>query len=966
MDHGQTPPNDSKKWGLLSGLGSENPPLQTRTQWRKKRGGELEHAEVLLTNACSVNNKWGELAAITENTDIVAVTETWLTRGYSCAALRPPQFVEFRTDRPDGRMGGGSLLLVANKYETIEVGTLATPNVQATACILMIGGRKIAVVCVYRSPSASPEEGMELIEYLKALTNEERVLFLGDFNAPEIDWTAWEAPNGTCGEHLIWLLEDKGLVQHVTENTRFREGQNPSTLDLIISKTTPEVEGVSYGPPLGSSDHATLSFKLRLQLPQPPHKTRRSLRQINPQRLIADALEMEWSSEGGIEDKWGTIKSNFTTLMDRHAPLKRVRRRGCPPWWRSRAEKAQRRKAAAWRRYRESRGHTRYLQYKRARAQANKVQQHCRERYERRLAKGAKTNPKAYYNYVQSKASLRIEVGAVKNEQGRIAENPQEKAEVLLKAFQGFHQGDDGHDPRHIARPEIANEMEPIRTTVGEVRKRIQQLQLGKAPGPDGIHPEFIKHLAEIVAQPMVALFNQSLVEGCLPAEWKVAKVAPIHKGGDRGSTTNYRPVSLTAISLKILERVIRDKLVEHLTSNGLLSAAQHGFRKRKSCTTNLLCFLDEITESLDRGEQVEVCYLDFRKAFDLVNHRLLLLKLETYGVEPGLLRWIRAFLCGRRFYVEVGGERSTEAGVHSGVPQGSVLGPILFLIYINDLGNSLTSSYYMFADDVKVVGKVHGGDIQGDLDKVYQWSKEWALPLNVDKCMRLVAEEGTEHRRWLGEGVNRTELERKTEVRDLGVIMREDFKPEGQCVAAANKARSALHQLRRAVTSRDPEVLLPLYKVYVRPHLEYAVQAWRPSLRREVKLLERVQRQFTRMFQRLRELPYEERLRRLQLFSLERRRQRGDLIEAFRQVKGLSQIEGGGLLQRSTNPNLRGHSLKLSKPRARTRLRAQFFSHRVINGWNKLPEEVVTSTTVGAFKRKLDEVWEHIFPDLV
>ena len=920
----------------------------------------------MLTNACSLNNKWGELTAVAGRADIIAVTETWLTPGFNIASLHPTHFTDYRTDRADGRSGGGALLLISKDYETIETDKLDTPNIQAAACILKESGKRMAVTCVYRSPSATSEEDSELLEYVANLTKEDRVLIMGDFNTPEIDWTSATAPDGRFGNNLLRLLADKVLVQHIMENTRYRDGQTPSTLDLAITKSEHDVERIEFGTPLGNSDHIMLSFRVRLRMPQPPHKVRRSLKQINLQRLTTDALAMAWNSNGGVEHKWDLVRGNLLSLLDLHAPFRRMRRRGCPPWWTSGARRAHRLKTAAWSRYKASRGHTRYLQYQRARENARKVQLRCRSAYEKRLAKGAKGNPKAFYNYVQAKASLRVNVGAVTDGRGRTANNAREKADILLRAFEGFHAADLGRTPRSLPKREIVREMETVTVTVHDVRQQMKQLQMGKAPGPDGIHPEILKPLAEVIAEPLAGLFNQSLEDGSLPAEWKLAQVVPIHKGGDRGTTANYRPVSLTSIVLKVFERILRDKLVEHLTVNGLLSAAQHGFRKRKSCTTNLLCFLDEITERIDRGERVEVCYLDFRKAFDLVNHRMLLLKLESYGVEASLLRWIRAFLCDRRFYVEVEGQRSLIAGVTSGVPQGSVLGPLLFLVYINDLATNLRCSYYMFADDVKVVGGVEGEEVQEDLDEIFQWSVDWELPLNVDKCMRLVTGDGEAPPRWMGTVGNRKEIERRTEVKDLGVQMGKGFDPRPQCTSAANKARSALHQLRRAISSRDPEVLLPLYKAYVRPHLEYAVQVWNPYLRREITLLEKVQRQFTRMFPTLRELQYEERLRRLKLFSLERRRKRGDLIEVFRQLKGFSQIEGTGLFQRNNNPNLRGHSLKLAKPRAKTRRRAQYFSHRIIEGWNKLPEEVVLSNTVGEFKQKLDGVWERIFPNLI
>lgn len=320
----------------------------------------------------------------------------------------------------------------------------------------------------------------------------------------------------------------------------------------------------------------------------------------------------------------------------------------------------------------------------------------------------------------------------------------------------------------------------------------------------------------------------------------------------------------------------------------------------------------------------------------------------------------------GRTYYVEVEGCRSHTGTSSSGVPQGSVLGPLLFLVYINDLVTSLRCPYYMFADDVKVVGNPTSEMIQEDLDTIHKWTVEWDMPLNLRKCVRLIASHIEAPLRHMGTEEDRVALTNVEVAKDLGIQVTADFKPGKQCAAAANKARWALHQLRRTVASRIPEVLLPLYKAYVRPHLEYAVQAWNPIMQRDIKLLQRIQRSFTRMIPSIRSLPYEDRLRQLNLFSLVRRRQRGDLIEVFKILKGFSDIDGVRLFQPPASANLRGHALKLAKPRARTRTRASFFSHRVIDGWNRLPAEVVESLTVKEFKRKLDECWDRIFPDMV
>ena len=673
---------------------------------------------------------------------------------------------------------------------------------------------------------------------------------------------------------------------------------------------------------------------------------------------------MVWSLQGGtVEDKWRRIKGNLTHLMEAHVPLQRIRRRGRPPWWKSRAQKAQREKARAWARYRATGGHARLLQYKRARTRAKKIQQDCRRQYEERLAARAKENPKAFFNYAQSKARLRRAVGNVRMDSGGLAVSPAEKASVLANWFEKVHRRDDGQSQPEVNPGEINRPMPEIEITGEEVAERLGNLVVGKAPGPDGLHPEVIKPLAAVLSGPVAELFNQCLREGRLPGDWKRSQVVPIHKGGSAEEPANYRPVSLTSIILKALERIVRDRMAVHLTGNNLLSPAQHGFRKNKSCLTNLLSFLDEVTERMDRGEEVEVCYLDFQKAFDSVCHRLLLKKLEAYGIEVGVRNWIQEFLDGRTFYVEVEGSRSGLKGSVSGVPQGSVLGPLLFLLYINDLVATLKSPCFMFADDVKVVGEPGTQDIQGDLDTIVRWTKEWDLPLNLAKCTRLVCarESGGERRLGDQEGA---EIARVEKVKDLGICVTQDLKPRKQCEAAAKRARWALYELRRAVKSRSPMVLLPLYKAYVRPHLEYAVQAWSPSRVGDTKLLERVQRCFTRMFPRMRGLEYGERLNQLNLFSLVRRRKRGDLIETFKQMKGFSD-PGKALFKRAETVDLRGHMLKLAKPRARTRIRAEFYSHRVVNDWNKLPEEVVEAATVAQFKRRLDDCWETIFPEV-
>ncbi|MES9976167.1 MAG: reverse transcriptase family protein [Candidatus Thiodiazotropha sp.] len=628
-------------------------------------------------------------------------------------------------------------------------------------------------------------------------------------------------------------------------------------------------------------------------------------------------------------------------------------------------EKAIRKKRRLWARFRTFGGHKKYMDYLAARRKADDKRKAARRGYEERLAVRAKTNPKAYYNYIQSKSSLRGAVGDIVNDAGEPAADDQEKADRLVSFFESVHRQDSGHSSQLTScESNHTPAMQDIRITVDETLKYLLKTNINKAAGPDGVHPAIIKPVAPVIAPHVARLFQESLTEGVLPNDWKMASVTPIHKGGRKEDANNYRPVSLTPVLLKTMERIVRDKMVEHVVKYNIISARQHGFMRRRGCQSNLLCFLNEITGRLDKGEEVEVCYFDFKKAFDSVNQRLLMIKLKGIGVPPTLLAWTNDFLCHRKFCVKVGDKESRLAVPTSGVPQGSVLGPLLFLIFVNDLVKSLVSPGYMFADDLKIIGNPSANQVQEDLDRVYRWTIEWDLPLNCTKCKRLGTYASTGPSRTLGSGDLVMDIPDTDVMKDLGVTMTRDFQPRMQCENAVRKTNGALYQLGRAVKSRRPEVMVPLYKIFVRPHLEYCVQAWGPYLKKDIASLERPQRRFTRWFRELRHLPYEQRLEKLNLFSMARRRRRGDLIETFKILKGFTDIPKDALLELAPPSSLRGHELKLVKPRSKKNARAKFFSHRVVTDWNSLPQEAIQVQSVDAFKHKLDACWEEIFPD--
>ena len=794
-------------------------------------------------------------------------------------------------------------------------------------------------------------------------------VFVGDFNCSDIDWK--NSTSGSRGSFLLHAANDNFYSQHVDFATLTSAGTRP---DLVFSSDANLVLDVQSIGALGTSDHTMLLVTID---GASRHTSSTELipdwKKADMDGLQRELAEMDWDAKFaglGCEESWCVFKSALDDLQSKYVPLKRRRISNRPVWMNTSILRSVRKKRRMWKAYTATQEYQDYLAYKNFEKQVQKTVRQAKRRYERKLAKEAKTNPKQFYSYLKSKTSNKESVGPLKSDGGDVVTDDATMAGMLNSFFSSVFTEE---DLEHMPTPDVLyhgdSPLLDADTAPEKVKKKIDAMRANAAPGPDKQCPRLLKPVSAHICTPLSTIFRKSLDEGVVPADWRSANVTPVFKKGSKASVGNYRPVSLTSVLCKVMEGLLKDVLMKHLLQNNILNASQHGFMQKKSCLTNLVEYLDVLTKLVDEGHSVDVVYLDFSKAFDKVPHARLIAKLAACGVGGKLLEWIRAWLSDRQQRVVLNGHASDWLPVLSGVPQGSVLGPLLFLVYINDLDKALNltkSSIFKFADDTKVLRVVNNEEdrdsFQDDIDSLFAWSQEWQMLFNADKCK--VIHFGRRNLRFSytmdGYAPAGTVLEETAKEKDVGVMVHESLKPSTQVAKAAAKANQVLGQMARAVTLRDKVTWPRLYKIYVRPHLEYAVQSWSPWTQADKEVLEKVQERALRYMSGCEGSTYEARLAAANLTTLEARRERGDMIQVWKYLHHKQDVDPALLFTRKEEVAVRltrlsADEFSLADKAASHDERRHFFTVRVVRMWNSLPAELKRAGSINAFKNNYD-----------
>ena len=809
-------------------------------------------------NVRSLKNKLGSLRALSpvlQKYDIIALTETWLKPHVSDSELQHgfDGHVWFRHDRAGDVMGGGVACalrssLMPTRRPELESGEILVID-------LMSCCPAVTVIAAYRPPD--DDKSLEkIVNVFNAVCATERpVLVVGDFNLPEIDWCRpYDYPlllrTSSRAMTFVDHAAQCGLGQHVRRPTR---GDN--ILDLALTNMSVSQCEVDEG--FFDSDHRQITVTCLVSRLPPPRVTRSTA--LNYRRADFPALReslrlLPWDvlDSMDVDDAVDLFYQWTEAAVADHIPRVSLRSK-YPPWFDGDVKRALHDKEVAHRRKKLSPTSENTADFRLKRSVFKTTVFTKYREYILHIIDDFHSNSKRFWSLLKSaKASGRT--APVLKIDGRIVTDDCERAECFNRVFASKFS-----DPTVDRLPDVVSHdvdmLSEFSVTHEAVCNLLRSQNVHKTCGPDGLSARILKECAEEFSTPLSKICLLSFKQGKFPTAWKRAHITPVHKKGDRKNPHNYRPISLLPICSKILERVTCDQLMRHVSP--VISPAQHGFLPRRSCNTNLACLVKQIWDSIADGLQTDVIYTDFSSAFTSVNHSLLLHKLHrSYHLSGAALRWFESYLCGREQCVVLNGKTSGWVPVGSGVPEGSICGPILFVLFCDDVHMHISSPCLMYADDLKLCKRIRSLDdavaLQTDLDNLCEWSDVWKLKLNPSKC-KVITYTLRKNPVLASYSINGIVLDRVSEMRDLGVVLDSKLTFASHVDDVVGRANRALGTyLRSLQTSRvsagrrlRPAPLITAFNSHVRSILEYGSIIWSGAAKSHTVRLERVQHKF-------------------------------------------------------------------------------------------------------------------------
>ena len=853
-----------------------------------------------------------KLSALAFQHHVICISETWLDDRILDSELLEGYSV-FRCDRDCVALGkttgGGALIAVksplraeiifsssSSSYDSVTIRVLP-PNV----CPFIIS-------CVY-FPCLSPPSLYEdffdrLSEALTVLFPSLPFILCGDFNLPMLSWPVTPGlpslPNNSTHPSLplsTFMYTCGALQFNLSRNHLDR------TLDLVLSNLpvrylSQSLHAPSYVAP--DAHHPALEFDVqisRLHSPVARKPTKFNFRKANFEGLNSALASINWVpllSPFTCDQALNTFYTILSDLLPCYVPSSPKCLRSYPVWFTTEIHKKLRQKQTARKKFLSSRNVADLVFFKSLRSSVKSLIRKSRNEYlssvEDSLKRG---NLKPFWSHIRnSRCPAQLSPPSIKFS-GFSANSPQLSCDLLCRYFSSVYVPPPSSESLPIvdvacpASPTI-----PLLTPI-LVEYLIGELDAKVGPGYDGLPNLFLIKTGKSISLPLSLIFNKSLEENHFPSLWKEALIIPIHKSGDRSLAENYRPISLLSSCSKILERYVSDWLSAHFGQH--IVKEQHGFVKRRSTASNLLDFTNFVAKCLNSRQEVHTIYTDFAKAFDTVNHKILLSKLSSLNVPIPLVLWLASYLSNRSCRVSFDGCTSRSFSPSSGVPQGSILGPLLFLFFINDLPPLLTCPCLLYADDLKLFSAISSPmdcvSLQNNLDTLVRWCSTNGLALNVRKCHSMCYSLKSSPTSF-SYSLNGHSLSCLNSTQDLGVTFDNKLRFDTHCLDVINRAAKLSGFILRSSSDFDSiQPSLALFNSLVRNTLEYCSVIWSPTRNCDCLALENVQRKFTRSLFFKKSFPrvdYPSRLRFLNLPFLQQRRSYLDLCTFFKLSSGL------------------------------------------------------------------------------
>jgi hypothetical protein len=948
--------------------------------------------KILQINAQSIKtvdnlkNKLVELKTLValKKPDVVSICETWLNETVlDKEILSTDQWNIYRKDRkdPNENDGGGVLVAVTKNLNSDHRKDLQ-PDVEFHNEMLVVqltqaNKEKIGIVSVYRPPS---DLNLLFADNLKACLdnlwhdNTKEIMVIGDLNFPEMNWEYGypQARSGLCYD-VASTLNDYGLIQ-LNDNPS-REVNN-NILDVILLNEPENLIELQCYKDILHTDHFILELDILFDEDLHPTDTRyaydfsKAKYDKIKSKINSGALQNQLkdiTDQPSLDQAVKSWTESFICLCRNSIPNRKIKPRNTTPWIDREVRHQSNKKETRRRRAKKSNRQRDWAKY---RQENNKLQAliHTKHKdYVNQCAREINTNPKRFWNLVNSNNKASGFPKEMELDQKK-AVSDSEKANLFNDFFTSVFNLNEA-----TSLPEIKKVINPRLTSLqvdhDMVRKLLVGLDANKALGPDKIPTKVLKECASEVAESLTYLFNKSLQLGLFPTPWKDANVCPVYKKGRKKDIRNYRPISLLSIVSKVLERCVYQRLIEVLGKD--IHYLQHGFMKDRSTNTQLLLVYDFVNKIIDSRGQVDCIYLDLSKAFDSVSHRLLLHKLTTYGVGRALLAWIGSYLSNRRQRCNVGSQYSNWSKVTSGVPQGSILGPLLFLLYINDMPRAIASQdcyLALYADDAKLYRQIIDNDdtmdLQIELDHITEWSNTWELNFNSSKCKYMRISRKTLPIR-TAYTMGQTRLERVNSFVDLGIIIQDNLLWDEHINNMIKRANRNLWFIKRSIgIHATSDAKKTLYVALVRSILEYGTIIWTPISKQNLRHIESIQRKATKLICRNYYISYKERLALTNLLPLSFRRETLDL-NFFK--KGRAGIFGQdikmicNIKQDRQNRRLDPNNSLVKTTKVKSETYAHYFTNRIIRSWNSLPHEVRDmpfNRTSSVFRNRIKQIY--------